>query len=91
MTGWESGKWPLPPPEEEEARLAHLRSLEVLDSDSEPPFERVVQLVSRTLKTPIALITLVDVSRQWFKACVGLSVSETSRDSRSISSSRRAR
>ena len=64
----------------EEARLEALRSLRVLDSLPETEFDGVVRIAAEILGTPIALISLVDEDRQWFKAKVGLEVCETSRD-----------
>jgi diguanylate cyclase (GGDEF)-like protein len=69
-----------PRPANEEARLRALRSYGVLDSEPELSFDRVTRLVARVLEVPIALISLVDADRQWFKACVGLGSRETSRD-----------
>src|ERR1700755_1762726 len=64
----------------EEARLGALRSYGVLHTGPEPAFDRITRLVARVLEVPIALISLVDADRQWFKACVGLGSRETSRD-----------
>jgi diguanylate cyclase (GGDEF)-like protein/PAS domain S-box-containing protein len=69
-----------PVPVDEEARLAELRSLEILDTDREERFDRLTRLASRLFGTPIALISLVDADRQWFKSAVGLDERETSRD-----------
>lgn len=66
------------PPESE--RLAALASLEVLDTPSEPLFDSLTDLAAQTFKAPIALISLVDQKRQWFKACVGLDVDHTARE-----------
>jgi len=51
-----------------------------LDTDPEPSFDDLNHLASFICKTPIALITLVDEHRQWFKSRVGLSTEQTSRD-----------
>ncbi|MBX9748146.1 MAG: PAS domain-containing protein [Roseococcus sp.] len=65
----------------EEARLKALRSYAILDTPPEPDFDHVVQLAARLLETPIALISLLDRDRQWFKASVGLDgVRETARE-----------
>ena len=69
-----------PLPNDEQERMQALRSYEILDSEAEPDFDGIVELASKICKTPISLITLVDEHRQWFKARVGLPVSETSRD-----------
>lgn len=68
-------------PENEQARLARLEKLMILDSASEPIFDRIAQLASAVCETEVGLISLVDENRQWFKANVGLDgVSETPRD-----------
>lgn len=67
-------------PQDEEARLKALRSLNVLDTPSEERFDRLTRLAKRMFDVPIALVSLVDENRQWFKSCIGLNVSETPRD-----------
>jgi GAF domain-containing protein len=69
-----------PLPENEGARLEALRQYEILDTDPEESFNDLTRLAAYICKTPIALITLVDQHRQWFKARVGLSEKETHRD-----------
>jgi two-component sensor histidine kinase len=64
----------------ESDRLAALRSYRVLDTSPEPEFDDLVQLAARACQAPIALISLIDDRRQWFKAEVGLGVRETSLD-----------
>lgn len=61
------------------ARLQAVRRLELLDSVPEPRFDRIVRLASAALGAPMSMITLVDAERQWFKAQVGLDLSETPR------------
>ena len=61
-------------------RLDALRELNILDTPSESAFDDLTYLASTICSTPIALVSLVDEGRQWFKSCVGLSASETSRD-----------
>lgn len=68
-----------PLPENEDARLEALRSYAVMDSASEEAFDDVVRLASLICDVPIALITLIDERRQWFKARVGLPAPETPR------------
>ena len=63
----------------ESARLAALRRYRILDTDPERAFDDLTLLASRICGAPIALITLVDADRQWFKSRVGLSMAETSR------------
>tara|TARA_R110000822_G_scaffold59736_36_gene149281 strand:+ start:16172 stop:17131 length:960 start_codon:yes stop_codon:yes gene_type:complete len=67
-------------PENEEARLRSLRSLNILDTPAEERFDRLTRLARRMFGVPIALVSLVDENRQWFKSCAGLDVSETPRD-----------
>lgn len=64
----------------EAARLADLQDLDILDSAPEDEFDDLVATASRIAGTPIALMTLVDKDRQWFKARRGLEVRETPRD-----------
>jgi diguanylate cyclase (GGDEF)-like protein len=67
-------------PLNEIARVETLRSLNVLDSAPEERFDRLTRLARRLFNVPIALVSLVDTNRQWFKSCVGLPVNETGRD-----------
>lgn len=67
-------------PENEEFRLACIDSLEILDTPHERIYDHITQLASDLLNVPIALVSIVDRDRQWFKSSVGLSVRETSRD-----------
>jgi two-component sensor histidine kinase len=68
------------PLQPETDRLATLRSYRVLDTPQEPAFDDLVQLAARICQTPVALISLIDDCRQWFKAEVGLGVRETPLD-----------
>jgi len=61
------------------ARLAALKSFQILDTPPEPEFDRLTQFAARICETPIATITLVDEKRQWFKSAVGLDLPETDR------------
>ncbi len=65
---------------EEKLRLRALKSLEILDTEAEKEYDDIVFLASQICQTPIASISLVDESRQWFKAEIGLNVKETERD-----------
>ncbi len=69
-----------PLPENEAARLDALRKYEILDSTAEEAFDDFTRLAAHICGTPIALVSLIDDSRQWFKSKVGLDATETSRD-----------
>jgi two-component sensor histidine kinase len=58
-------------------RLSALKRYGVLDTPREPEFDDIVRLIAQICRAPIALITLIDDRRQWFKAKVGLGVRET--------------
>jgi GAF domain-containing protein len=62
------------------ARVAALQKYDILDSEPEKAFDDLALLASYVCKTPIALISLVDEDRQWFKSKVGITLSETRRD-----------
>lgn len=69
-------------PRDEARRLQRLQSLAVLDTPAEPLFDALTAAAAAVTGRPIALISLIDAGRQWFKSNVGLpGVSETSRDS----------
>jgi len=61
-------------------RLAALHRYRILDSEPEQRFDDLALLASQICGTPIALISLIDRDRQWFKARVGITASQTSRD-----------
>ena len=67
-------------PDDEAQRLAALHQLAVLDTPPEERFDRITRIAAATFNVPIALISLVDKDRQWFKSCVGIDVSESPRD-----------
>jgi GAF domain-containing protein len=69
-----------PLPANEKKRLKVLWQYEVLDTVPEEVFDDLTELAARICQAPIALITLVDENRQWFKSKIGISVNETSRD-----------
>jgi GAF domain-containing protein len=66
--------------QDERSRLETLRSLNILDTAAAERFDRLTRMAKRMFGVPIALVSLVDENRQWFKSCVGLSATETSRD-----------
>lgn len=73
---WVRAGWPA----NEAERVAALRELAVLDTPAEARFDRLTRIAAAALDVPIALVSLVDSERQWFKSCFGLDVRETSRE-----------
>lgn len=69
-----------PKPPDEELRLRTLHSLSILDTPAEERFDRLTRIARRIFRVPIALVSLVDDDRQWFKSNAGLTVFETPRD-----------
>jgi len=69
-----------PLPANEIDRLAALYSLDVLDSQPEKDFDDIVALAASVCSAPMALVSLVDADRQWFKARIGTDLTEMSRD-----------
>jgi signal transduction histidine kinase len=69
-----------PVPDNETDRLAALYSLDILDSAPEQDFDDIVALASNVCGTPMSLVSLVDMDRQWFKARTGCEWTETSRE-----------
>ena len=69
-----------PIPANETQRLETLRRYDILDTETEPAFDELVGLAAKLLDMPMALVTLVDEDRQWFKAQLGIDGSETSRN-----------
>jgi len=67
-------------PENEVERIRALLRYDILDTPPEPAFDKLVELAAHICRTPIAVISLVDENRQWFKAITGLDACETSRD-----------
>ena len=64
----------------EARRLEALARLQILDTPSEQAFDDLTELAARWLDTPIALVSLVDDQRQWFKSRVGLAAEQTPRE-----------
>lgn len=67
-------------PTDEAGRLRALRGMTILDSESEERFDRLTRLAQSLFEAPIALVSLVDAERQWFKSRQGLAAPETSRE-----------
>lgn len=63
----------------EEERIAVLHSLGILDTPREERFDRITRIAVVLFDVPVALVSLVDVNRQWFKSCIGLDDRETDR------------
>jgi two-component system, NtrC family, sensor kinase len=70
-----------PSPAMEAARIAALNRYAILDSEPEETFDDLVILAAHICATPMAMLSLVDDHRQWFKSKVGVQVRETPRDS----------
>ena len=73
-----AGSAPLPP--DETARVEALRATQLLDSEPDELFDRIVRIVCATLNVPVSLVSLVDSDRQWFKARCGIEGSGTPRE-----------
>ncbi len=69
-----------PLPQDEEERLAAVQRLGLLDTGAEERFDRHARIAAAALNAPIALVTLIDRDRQWFKSHQGFEFSETPRD-----------
>ncbi|WP_284380145.1 sensor domain-containing diguanylate cyclase [Litoribrevibacter albus] len=70
-----------PKPENERTRLTTLRSLNILDTEPEERFDRYTRLCTKLFNVPIALVSLMDDERQWFKSRQGMVLEESVRDS----------
>ena len=69
-----------PPAIDESDRLAALHALQVLDTPPEERFDRITRVAAALFEVPIALVSLVDQDRQWFKSRCGLDATETPRN-----------
>ena len=70
-----------PLPADEDNRLSELARLSILDTSPEQRFDDITQLICSIFDVPIALVSLVDKDRQWFKSCSGLACQQTDRQS----------
>ncbi len=71
---------PAPIPADEAERLQALHALMLLDTPAHERYDRVTRFAAEQLDMPIALVSLIDGQRQWFKSRLGLSDAETARD-----------
>lgn len=69
-----------PLPENEGDRLQKLLDYKILDTGPEKAFDRITRIVAETIGVPIALVSLIDTDRQWFKSRYGLDAEQTPRD-----------
>ena len=69
-----------PLPANEADRLAALHDFQILDTPPDDAFDRITRIASRILKMPIAIVSLVDKERQWFKSHLGVDTQETPRE-----------
>lgn len=67
-------------PENEASRLSALRSLNILDTPAEERFDRLTRMAKRMFRVPIALVSIIDENRQWFKSNESLPACETPRN-----------
>ena len=63
----------------EDKRLESIRKLKILDTVPEEVYDEIVNRVKEKFDVPIALLSIVDLDRQWFKSCIGVEVNETPR------------
>ena len=69
-----------PLPADEDDRLASLRALLILDTPPEDRFDRIAAFAAQEFDVPVAMVSLVDADRTWFKSCIGLDLREAPRD-----------
>ena len=80
MTALPSGQPAMLSPDAEDARLAALHAYSVLDTLPEEEYSDIARLASHICQTSVALISLIDSDRQWFKAAVGVELTQSPRD-----------
>lgn len=71
---------PAPFPADEANRIATLRNYDILDSDPEKAFDSITKYIAKQFDVDIALVSLVDTDRQWFKSACGINETQTPRD-----------
>jgi GAF domain-containing protein len=71
---------PAPIPDNDKERLAALHALLILDTPPEERFDRITEFAAAEFDVPIALISLIDEKRQWFKSRVGIDACDTARE-----------
>ncbi|KAL3927108.1 MAG: hypothetical protein SGPRY_002976 [Prymnesium sp.] len=76
--GYKKDVWPIHP--SEVSRQKKLDSLQIIDTEPERAFDDITRLAAKVFETPIALVSIVDHGRQWFKSRVGFPEPETCRD-----------
>lgn len=69
-----------PMPANEAERQRSLDQMLLVDTPDEAAFDRITRIAHKLFDVPIALISIIDTNRQWFKSCIGLPVRETGRD-----------
>src|SRR5687767_12359842 len=69
-----------PLPLNEQHRLDALKACNILDTAAEEDFDQIARLAAEICQCPVALVSLVDGKRQWYKARIGLETAETARD-----------
>ena len=69
-----------PLPENESERLRALQRYDILDTPREAGFDRITRLAARLFDVPMALVSLIDANRQWWKSCIGVDGTETERE-----------
>lgn len=69
-----------PLPKDEDRRIRSLYKINILDSNTEERFDRITRIAAAAFDVPIALVTLIDKDRQWFKSHFGINMLETPRD-----------